>query len=240
MLGMFLDVSKSELLTASKDAEVIDSIQLTLIAAAGGTLFSALFAIPLAYILARNDFRGKGVIQGIIDLPVIIPHSAAGIAILGFVSRDTLIGQTAEFAGLNFIGSPLGIAVAMAYVSIPYLLNAAKDGFTAVPEKLEKAAMSLGASNIRTFFTISIPLAKHSIFTGLIMMFARGMSEFGAVIIIAYHPMTAPVLIYERFSSFGLADARATSVLFILAGLLLFIFFRIITRKGIFKRSSER
>ncbi len=247
MFGMFLDVSGADLFDVAKDKQVQDSIQLTLFAAASGTLFAALFAIPLAYVLARFDFWGKRILQGIIDLPVIIPHSAAGIAILGFVAKDTAVGQFAQFTGLNFIGTPLGIAVAMAYVSIPYLINAARDGFAAVPERLEKAALSLGASHRRTFFSISLPLAKQSVFTGLIMMFARGMSEFGAVIIVAYHPMTTPILIYERFTSFGLANAKAISVLFILVGLLIFITFRIITgtpflsiKKRLKKHSNHR
>jgi molybdate/tungstate transport system permease protein len=117
----------------------------------------------------------------------------------------------------------------MAFVSIPFLINSARDGFTAVPERLEKAALSLGASRPRVFFTISLPLAWRSIMTGFVMMFARGMSEFGAVVIVAYHPMVAPVLIYERFSSFGLKYARPASVLFIIVALAVFILLRLIS-----------
>jgi molybdate/tungstate transport system permease protein len=114
----------------------------------------------------------------------------------------------------------------MAFVSIPYLINTARDGFAGVPERLEKAALTLGASPGRVFFTISLPLAWRNIISGLILMFARGMSEFGAVVIIAYHPMITPVLIYERFGAFGLKYARPVSVLFILISLALFILFR--------------
>jgi len=129
------------------------------------------------------------------------------------------------------VNNPAGIALAMAFVSIPFLINSARDGFTAVPERLEKAALSLGASRTRVFFSISLPLAWRSIMTGFIMMFARGMSEFGAVVIVAYHPMIAPVLIYERFSSYGLNYARPASVLFILVALAIFIVLRLISFK---------
>ena len=118
--------------------------------------------------------------------------------------------------------------LAMAFVSLPYLINAARDGFLGVPERLEKAALTLGASPTRVFFTVSLPLAWKNILSGLILMFARGMSEFGAVVIIAYHPMITPVLIYERFTSFGLKYAQPVSVIFILVVLVFFLILRLL------------
>ena len=229
LAGMFLHTGGSELLETVNDQEVRASIWLTIWVAFAATFFFAIGAIPLAWLLARKEFPMKNVIQGIIDLPVVLPHTAAGIAVLGFISRDGLLGKAANSVGLTLINNPGGIALAMAFVSIPFLINAARDGFTAVPERLEKAALSLGASRTRVFFTISLPLAWRSIMTGFVMMFARGMSEFGAVVIVAYHPMVAPVLIYERFSSFGLKYARPAAVLFIIVALAVFILLRLIS-----------
>jgi molybdate/tungstate transport system permease protein len=185
----------------------------------------------LAYLLARKKFILKKLLLGIINIPVIIPHSAAGIALLGIISRDTPLGKMAESMGFSFVNNPAGIVVAMAFVSIPYLLNAAIDGFKSVPERLEKVALNLGASQTRVFFTITIPLAWRGILTGLIMMWGRGLSEFGAVIIIAYHPMITPVMIFERFNSYGLSYARPVTVLFICICLLLFIVMNLISKK---------
>jgi molybdate/tungstate transport system permease protein len=229
LAGMFLHTGGSELLETVNDQEVRASIWLTIWVAFAATFFFAIGAIPLAWLLARKEFPMKNVVQGIIDLPVVLPHTAAGIAVLGFISRDGLLGKAANSVGLTLINNPGGIALAMAFVSIPFLINAARDGFTAVPERLEKAALSLGASRTRVFFTISLPLAWRSIMTGFVMMFARGMSEFGAVVIVAYHPMVAPVLIYERFSSFGLKYARPAAVLFIIVALAVFILLRLIS-----------
>jgi molybdate/tungstate transport system permease protein len=226
LAGMFLKTSPVSLFETAKEAEVRNSIWLTIRTSMAGTILFAVAAIPLAYILARRSFPLKGLVTGIIDLPVVIPHSAAGIAILGFVSRDSVLGKMGSSVGLNFIGHPAGITIAMAFVSIPYLINAARDGFSGVPIRLEKAALTLGASPTRVFFTISLPLAWRNIVSGLILMFARGMSEFGAVIVVAYHPMITPVLIYERFGSFGLKYARPISVLFILISLTVFIILR--------------
>jgi len=231
LAGMFLATPLQDVVETTRDKEVTDSIFLTLWTSMLATVVFALGAIPLAYLLARRNFPMKRLVSGIVDLPIVIPHSAAGIAILGFVSRSSPLGKLASVAGLDFVGHPLGIAVAMAFVSLPFLLNAARDGFAAVPERLEKAALTLGASPLRVFFTISLPLAWRSIISGLIMMFARGMSEFGAVVIIAYHPMVTSVLIFERFGAFGLKYARPVSVIFIMVSLVFFILLRSLTKE---------
>jgi molybdate/tungstate transport system permease protein len=112
----------------------------------------------------------------------------------------------------------------VAFVSIPYLINAARDGFLAVDERLEKAALNLGASPLRVFLTISVPLAWRPILSGLILMWA-------------YHPMITPILIYERFGAFGLKYAQPVAVLFISVCLAFFIILRLLA-KG--ERVAER
>jgi len=231
LAGMFFHTGGTQFLETVRDKEVQQSVWLTLWVSFAATLIFSFGAIPFAWSLARKKLPAKNLIQGIIDLPIVLPHTAAGIALLGFISRDGILGKAASLAGLNLVNHPAGIALAMAFVSLPFLINAARDGFEAVPERLEKAALNLGASHMKVFFTISLPLAWRSITTGFVMMFARGMSEFGAVVIIAYHPMTAPVLIYERFSSYGLNYARPASVFFILIALLFLIGLRLLSLK---------
>jgi len=231
LVSMFLSSTPNTLFETSQDPEVIKSIWLTLWTSMTRTLLFAIGAIPFAYLLARKSFPLKRLVNSVIDLPIVIPHTAAGIALLGSISRDTWIGQAAESLGIGFVGHPAVIALAMAFVSLPFLINAARDGFEAVPEKLEKAAMNLGASRWRVFISISVPLAWRNILSGLILMFARGMSEFGAVVIIAYHPMIAPVMIYERFGTFGLNYARPVAIIFILVSLLFFIILRMISKR---------
>ena len=231
LLSLFLNASVPDLFTAVRDQEVQRSIILTLLISFTGTLFFAVMAVPLAYLMARRNFPGKKIITGIIDIPIVIPHSAAGIALLGFISRDTAVGKAGSFFGLDFVGHPVGIALAMAFVSVPFLINAARDGFSGVPEQYEKAALNLGASPVHVFFTISVPLAWRNIVSGFVLMFGRGMSEFGAVIIIAYHPMITPVLIYQRFTEFGLKYAQPVSVIFIVVCLIFFILLRWISLK---------
>ncbi|MEE4260367.1 MAG: ABC transporter permease [Bacteroidales bacterium] len=232
LLGMFIHTSGSSIVETIKDTEVTHSILLTLGSAMAATFIFSLGIIPLAWLMARHTFRGKRLIQGIIDLPVVIPHSAAGIALLGVVSENAVFGKAAAGLGFSFIGTVGGVILAMAFVSLPFLYNAARDSFESMDRRLEYAAMNLGASPARTFFTISLPLAKNGIISGMIMMFARGMSEFGAIVIIAYYPMVTPVMIYDRFASFGLEASRPIALLFICIALVVFIIIRLFTRKS--------
>jgi molybdate/tungstate transport system permease protein len=231
VINMFFATDLDVFFQTARDSEVKKSIFLTLWVSLAATVLCAAFAVPLAYVIAKKSFRFKTLLLGIINIPIVIPHSAAGIAVLGLVSRDTVIGKMAGSVGLSFIDSPLGIGVAMAYVSLPFLIISAVNGFSEVPEKLENAALNLGASRWQTFFKISLPLAKQSVFSGLILMFSRGISEFGAVIMLAYFPTITPILIYDRFTSFGLTYARPVAVIFVLICLTVFLFFYLLTNK---------
>lgn len=237
LLNLVVSAGFPEWKAALTDSTVGDSILLTLSVSFAATLVMAVFAIPLAYLLARKNFAFKNLINGIVDLPVVIPHSAAGLALLGVISRDSLLMKSL-LPGIELPGTRIAIGLAMAFVSVPYLINAARDGFAAVPERIEHAAMNLGAGSGRVFFCIALPMAKRSILSGFILMFARGMSEFGAVIMVAYHPMVTPVLIFERFSSFGLAHTRPVAVLFIAICLLVFLLFRYLSGRSFSKNRS--
>ena len=124
------------------------------------TLAALIFGIPLAYVLVRCDFFGKKIIEGIVDLPVIIPHSAVGIALLSVWGRKSLFGK---LTGLSIMGTEVAISVAMFFVSVPFLINSVKNGLKLVDERYEKVAYTLGASPTKTFFTITLPMIRKSI-----------------------------------------------------------------------------
>ncbi|MDD2420513.1 MAG: ABC transporter permease subunit [Bacteroidia bacterium] len=231
LTGVFLSLKAPNLFETANDIQVRNSIFRTLAISCLATALSSLFAIPLAYLLARKKFPLKGLLEAIIDIPVVIPHSAAGIALLGFISRDSMVGSLASKAGFTLVGSPVAIGMAMAFVSLPFLINSAKEGFAAVPLRLEHAAATLGASEFTVFTKITLPVASRSVVSGLVLMFARGMSEFGAIVIVAYHPMTTPVMIFDRFNSFGLDYARPVAAIFIAITIVLFIFLRSYQKK---------
>jgi molybdate/tungstate transport system permease protein len=127
------------------------------------------------------------------------------------------------------MGSVTGIVMVLTFVGIPFYLNATKNGFESISPRLEKVSRSLGASMFSTFFRITFPLAWRSMLIGIIMCCARAISEFGAVVIVAYHPMIAPVMIYERFEAYGLKYSQPIAVWLVSLSLALFLILRILT-----------
>jgi molybdate/tungstate transport system permease protein len=190
---------------------------------------SFFFGTPLAYLLARHDFRGKRLVEGIIDLPIAIPHPVVGIAILSVAGKNHWFGQMLAELGVRIMGSVTGIVTVLTFVGIPFYLNATKAGFEAISPRLEKVSRSLGASMFSTFARITFPLAWRSMLIGIIMCSARAISEFGAVVIVAYHPMIAPVMIYERFEAYGLKYSQPVAVWLVSLSLILFLLLRILT-----------
>jgi molybdate/tungstate transport system permease protein len=211
------------------DTDVVRSIWLSVYTAGLAALISFVLGTPLAYLLARSRFRGKRLVEGIIDLPIAIPHPVVGIAILSVAGRNHWFGQMLGELGIRIMGSVTGIVTVLTFVGIPFYLNATKAGFEAISPRLEKVSRSLGASMFSTFIRITFPLAWRSMLIGIIMCCARAISEFGAVVIVAYHPMIAPVLIYERFEAYGLRYSQPVAVWLVTISLILFLLLRILT-----------
>lgn len=212
-----------------QDKDVVRSIWLSIYTAGLAALISFILGTPLAYLLARSNFRGKRLVEGIIDLPIAIPHPVVGIAILSVAGKNHWIGQVFSELGIRVMGSVTGIVMVLTFVGIPFYLNATKNGFESISPRLEKVSRSLGASMFSTFFRITFPLAWRSMLIGIIMCCARAISEFGAVVIIAYHPMIAPVMIYERFEAYGLRYSQPIAVWLVSVCLALFLILRILT-----------
>lgn len=215
------------LLEAARATDVQSALTLSITASVLTALVAGLLGVPFAYFLARADFVGKSVVAAIVDVPLTVPHTVAGIALLMVFGRHGVIGGPAEdFLGLRFWGTLAGIVVAMLFVSLPYTVNAARIAFEGVDPRLEMVARTLGLGPWRVLARITVPLAWRGIATGLTLTFARSISEFGAVVILVYYPMTAPVKIYEMFLRYGIEEASAVAVLLLIISLALFILFR--------------
>ena len=208
------------------EGEVLSSIWLTLYTALIATVVGLVFGVPLAYFLARHDFRGKRFIEALIDVPIVMPHTAAGIALLFVFGQKFLVGRAFHVIGIDFVLSMPGIVIAMLFVSVPFLIDSAKEGFGKVDQRLEKVARTLGASPWQTFFKVSLPLAKGSIFGGSVMMWARGISEFGAVLVLCSYPTIAPILVYTRLEEYGLDYALPVASILIIICVVVFVALR--------------
>ena len=221
LIKLFVSVGIVNIFTTIQEKEVYDSIFLTLRSAFYAVAFVCITGIPLAYLIARYDFWGKSILESVLDIPVMVPHTAAGIALLIAFSNGYF----------DFIDTVTGIVSAMMFLSAPFLINGAKEGFKKVDVKYEYVARTLGASRMSAFFSIALPNARNDIINGALMMWSRGLGEFGAVVIIAYHPMVAPVLIYDKFNNYGLKYSAPVAADMILVSVCLFLAVRYVNNR---------
>jgi ABC-type sulfate transport system permease component/ABC-type sugar transport system ATPase subunit len=226
VLALILGTSPGSVADALGEGTVRWSLWLTLYAALIATAIAFIFGVPLAYVLARREFRGKSFIEGLIDIPIVFPHTAAGVALLMVYGQDGILGRLLAPLGITFTDSVPGIVVAMMFVSLPFLVDTAREAFALVDPRYEQLARTLGASPGVAFLRTTLPMARRGVSAGVVMMWARGISEFGAVVILAYNPKIVPVLVYERFEGFGLDAAQPVAVLIVLVALVVFVVLR--------------
>jgi molybdate/tungstate transport system permease protein len=203
---------------------VLRSIGITFLAA----FIAFVLGTPLAYLLARRAFPGRGLVQGLVDVPLVIPHTAAGIALLMVFGRQGVIGEPFASIGVFFTENLAGIVIAMLFVSLPLFVGSAVAAFGLVDTRLEHVARTLGASPWRAFSRVAMPLAGRGLLAGGVLMWARGISEFGAIVILAYNPKTISVLVWELFSGYGLSVALPVTALLILIALVILVVFRLV------------
>lgn len=235
LLSILLGTTPETLWLALTDPQVLNSIRLTFSAAATATLLAIITGVPLAFLLARRRFRGKRLVEALVNLPIVIPHTAAGVALLLVFGRRGLLGQWLTPLGIVFTDNFAGVVVGMLFVSLPFLVNLSRESFALVDEELERVALIDGATPWQAFWYVSLPQAWRGVLAGALMMWARGISEFGAVVILAYHPKIVPVLVFERFEGFGLVAAQPVAALLVLVALATFVFLRL----SLLKESSE-
>lgn len=231
VLDLLFSAGFDGLLNAIADKNALQAIFTSFEAAFIATLLSFVFGVPLAYIMARKDFFGKNIIESIIDLPIVIPHTVAGIALLMVFGRSGIIGSPLNEIGVKISDSLAGIVLAMMFVSAPFLINHAREGFESVDPRMENVAISLGATRFKAIMSITLPLSMRNLMVGSIMTWARSISEFGAVIIIAYFPMIAPTYIYSKYVEQGLYASIPVAALMLLLTIIIFIGMRYVSSR---------
>jgi len=194
VLPLFLGLALLALLTSLTPATLVRhlasetalrALALTLRTTLVATLITVGLGTPLAYVLARRRFPGRGVVDVLIDLPVTIPPVVAGVALLLAFGRRGLLGRSLEAFGVTLPFTTAAVVMAQVFIASPFYVKAARAGFAAVDASLEAAARTLGASPWRTFRTVTLPLAGPALLAGTVLAWARALSEFGATIMFA-------------------------------------------------------
>lgn len=218
------------LITIATQKQVIDSILLTFGAGLAAVIILMIFGTPLSYVLSRTQSRLNQVVESIIDLPLVLPHTVAGLMVYILFMQRGLIGAPLKETGIVFEDAFWGIVVAMLFVALPFYVNTVREGFQKVPVHLENVARTLGASRFRAFLFIVLPSSVRHIFNGCILAWGRAISEFAAIIMIAYYPMVISTLIYYRFTTGGIRESSAVAFVMILACFTVFLVLRTVTR----------
>ena len=208
------------------ESDVIATILLTFFAGLCAVFLLIIFGTPLAYLLARSHSRISKGVGAVIDLPVMLPHTIAGLLVYLLFMPQGWLGAPLSAIGLAFEDAFWGIVVAMVFVATPFYVNTVQEGFAKVPVHLENAARTLGASPGTVFRTITLPLTLRHISSGTVLAWGRSISEFSAIIMIAYYPMVISTLIYNRFMTGGLKESSAVAFVMIAACLIVFAILR--------------
>jgi len=190
------------------------ALSLSLSTATIALFICVIIGTPVAYLLSHYRFRGKDVIDTLIDLPLVLPPVAAGLALFLLYGMPGF-GKLLEPYDLRITFTRLAVVMAQVFVASPFYVKQARAGFEAVPRELRLASRTLGAGPLKTFFRVTVPMASHALIAGAVMTWARALGEFGATLMFAGafpgRTETMPVAIYMS-SSAGVQEATRTSV----------------------------
>jgi molybdate transport system permease protein len=216
---------------------VTQALWLSLVTSLTSLGAAVLFGTPVAYVLARYRFRGIGLVDSLVDMPMVLPPTVAGVALLMTFGRQGLLGQWLDVVGVHISFTPTAVVLAQSFVCMPFYIRAAQAGFRSVDEELERVAYTLGHSPLRTFLQVTMPLAFPALLSGGVMAWARALGEFGATIMFAGNLMgrtqTMPLAIYIAMESDLMAALVLSAILIIVPFALLFLM-RALLRRGIF------
>lgn len=179
---------------------VMSSLKVSFTTSLCATIIFLVVGVPAAYFMARIDFKGKKLLGALLELPMVLPPSVAGLALLMTFGRLGILGKYLTLLGINIPFSTAAVVMAQVFVAGPIFLKTARNGFAQVNPWLEKVSFTLGKSTWSTFRKVTLPLALPSLVSGLIMAWARALGEFGATIMFAGNlpgkTQTLPLAIY--------------------------------------------
>jgi len=222
ILKLFFSTSPDNLVKILNDNDVWEAIFISVKGAFFATIIGLIIGVPLGYFLSKSEFKGKRLIESIVNVPIVIPHISVGILFLILLNEKTILGKIFGLINITFVDTIYGIIIVMLFVSISFIIVSALNGFSSIDDSIEEAAMTLGADRAYIFFHLQLPLAAPAIISGAVLAFARAVSEVGGLLIIAYYPKSAPILLYERFENYGLVNSKPIASLLVFISLVLF------------------
>ena len=182
-------------------AGALQALRLSLLTASVATAVSVLLGVPLAWVLARSQFRGKTLLRALVTLPLVLPPVVGGVALLYALGRRGFLGQYLDqWFGVTLPFSTAGVVVAETFVAMPFLVVTVEGALRTADRGLEEAAATLGSRRFATFRRVTLPLVAPSVVAGSVLCWARALGEFGATITFAGNlpgtTQTMPLAVY--------------------------------------------
>jgi molybdate/tungstate transport system permease protein len=233
------------IILALRSSEAVSAIGLTVYSSALTAFVAVLFGIPLGYLLGRYQFPGRSLIDSIIEIPLMIPHTVAGIALITVFGAAQPVGAFFDVYGIRMTNNILAIVITLVFVSATYTVKQVEEAIRLMDTKLELVSRSLGASSTFTFLNVTLPSIWRSIVSGAILTWARASSEVGALFIMAYYPPVASILIWNLYAGYGLHESISNGVVLSpgavnVAALMIFINLAIFVMFKLIQRNRER
>ena len=206
LLAILLKVlPQSHLWNTLQEPFVTQALRTSLITSLSSLVLTVAFGTPLAYALARRRVPGTTLFDTLLDLPMVLPPTVAGVALLMTFGRRGLLGPWLDALGIQVVFTMAAVVLAQSFVSMPLYVRSAQAGFRGVDPELERVAYTLGYSTTRTFLRVTVPLAFPALLSGAVMAWARALGEFGATIMFAGNltgrTQTMPLAIYMAMES---------------------------------------
>ncbi|MFB6173953.1 MAG: molybdate ABC transporter permease subunit [Halobacteriales archaeon] len=202
-------------LSRLRDPVVVRAATTSVAGATTSTLIALVLGVPLAYWLARTEWRFRTAARALAVLPLVVPPTVAGIVLLTVAGPGSPLGAASAAAGLPLTRSFAGVVLAQTFVASPFVVVTATAAFEGADRRLEHASRSLGKGRWTTFRRVALPLAAPGVLAGATLAFARALGEFGATMVMAYYPRTLPIQIWVAFVSFGLERAYPIALLLV-------------------------
>ena len=214
-------------------SELIEVTGFTILMASVATLVMLPPGILVGWLLARRQFYGRSVLETVVTLPLVVPPVATGLILLKLLGRRGWLGGVMDSVGVDIVFTWKAVVVAMAVMGFPLLVRSARAGFEAVDRRYEGVAATLGASPVKVFLTISLPLARRGILAGAVLGFSRAIGEFGATIMIAGSLPGSRTLSVAIYRHAELGQDAAAAVLIIAAVAIGFVAVHVANRLGV-------